>query len=50
MLCNHVGCLVVCRCGTHRRWLMAEVKVMQAHVNGSGAVKGGCWALADESK
>jgi hypothetical protein len=27
-LCNYVGRLVVCRCGTQERWSIAEVKVM----------------------
>jgi hypothetical protein len=40
MLVNHVGRLVVCRCGAHERWSMAEVKVMRACADGPGAVKG----------
>jgi hypothetical protein len=38
-LCNHVGRLVVCKCGEQGRWSTAEVKVMQARVDGPGAVK-----------
>jgi hypothetical protein len=49
-LCNHVGRLVVCRCGAQERWSMAEVKVMRARADGSRAVKGECWVLTDESK
>jgi hypothetical protein len=46
-LCNHVGRLVVCRCGPQGRWLTAEVKVIWACADGSGAVKGECWILTD---
>jgi hypothetical protein len=38
-MCNHVGRLVVCRCGASGRWSVAEVKVMRARANGPGAVK-----------
>jgi hypothetical protein len=41
-LCNHVGRLVVYRCGAQEWWLMVEVKVMQARADGPGAVKGEC--------
>jgi hypothetical protein len=41
---------VVCRCGAHERWLMAEVKVMRARADGPGAVKGECWVLTDISE
>jgi hypothetical protein len=47
-ICNHVGRLVVCRCGAQRRWSTVEVKVIRAHANGSGAVKDECWVLANE--
>jgi hypothetical protein len=46
--CNHVGRLVVCRCGAQGQWSMAEVKVMRACADGPGAVKDECWVLADE--
>jgi hypothetical protein len=46
-MCNHVGRLVVCRCGAKGRWSTAEVKVIQAHADGLGAVKGNCWVLTD---
>jgi hypothetical protein len=49
-LCNHVGRLVVCRCGAQERWLTAEVKVMRARADGPGAVKGECWVLTDGSE
>jgi hypothetical protein len=49
-LCNHVGRLVVCRCGAQKRWSMDEVKVMRARADGPGAVKGECWVLTDESE
>jgi hypothetical protein len=39
-LCNHVGRLVVCRCGAQERWSTTEVKVMRARTDGPGAVKG----------
>jgi hypothetical protein len=41
-LCNHADRLVVCRCGAQGQWSMAKVKVMQARVDGPGAVKGEC--------
>jgi hypothetical protein len=46
-MCNHVGQLVVCRCGAQGRWLTEEVKVMRARVDGPRAVKDECWVLAD---
>jgi hypothetical protein len=46
-LCNHVGRLVVCRSGAQRQWSTAEAKVMRAHDDGLGAVKGECWVLTD---
>jgi hypothetical protein len=49
-LCNHVGRLVVCRCGAQGRWSTAEVKVMRARADGPGAVKGECWVLTDGSE
>jgi hypothetical protein len=49
-LCNHVGRLVVYRCGAQRRWLTAEVKVMQARGDEPGAVEGECWVLTDRPK
>jgi hypothetical protein len=36
-LCNHVGRLVVCRCGAQEKWSMAEVKVMRPRADGLGA-------------
>jgi hypothetical protein len=41
-LCNHVGQLVVCRCGSQRRWPMTEVKIMRARADGPGAAKDEC--------
>jgi hypothetical protein len=38
-MCNHVGRLVVCRCGAYGRWATTEVKVMWARGDGPGAVK-----------
>jgi hypothetical protein len=35
-LCNHVGRLVVCRCGAQDWWSMAEVQVMRARADGPG--------------
>jgi hypothetical protein len=49
-LCNHVGRLVVCRCGAKEWRSIVEVKVMQARVDGPGAMKGECWVLTDESE
>jgi hypothetical protein len=46
-LCNHVGRLVVCRCGAQERWSMAEVKVMRARTDKPGVVKDECWVLTD---
>jgi hypothetical protein len=46
-MCNHVSQIVVCRCGVHGWWSTAEVKVMQAHADGSGAVKDECLVLAN---
>jgi hypothetical protein len=47
-MCNHVGQLVVCKCGAQGRWSTAEVKVMWARVDGPRAVKDECWVLAYE--
>jgi hypothetical protein len=41
-MCNHIGRIVVCRCGAHGWWLIAKVKVMRARADGSGAVKDEC--------
>jgi hypothetical protein len=49
-LCNHVGRLVVCRCGAQEWWSMAEVKVMRARADGPGVVKGEWWVLTNESE
>jgi hypothetical protein len=46
-LCNHVGRLVVCRCGAWGRWSMIEVNFMRDYADGSGAVKGECQVLTD---
>jgi hypothetical protein len=46
-MCNHVGWLVVCRCGAQRRWSTTEVKVMWARADGPRAVKDECWVLAN---
>jgi hypothetical protein len=50
MLVQPCRSLMVCRCGAHERWLMVEVKVMQARADGLGAVKDECWVLADGSE
>jgi hypothetical protein len=49
-LCNHVGRIVVCRCGAQEWWSMAKVKVMRARADGPRVVKGKCWVLTDESE
>jgi hypothetical protein len=59
-MCNHVGRLVVCRCGAQGQWSTVEVmviharadgsgavKVIQARVDALGAVKDECWVLAE---
>jgi hypothetical protein len=46
-MCNHVGRLVVCRCGAQGWWSVIEVKVMRARAIGLGAMKDECWVLAD---
>jgi hypothetical protein len=46
-MCNHVGWLMVGRCGTQGRWSTAEVKVMQARADGPKAVKDERWVLAN---
>jgi hypothetical protein len=38
-MCNHVGRLVVRRCGAKRWWSMVKVKVMGVHPDGPGAMK-----------
>jgi hypothetical protein len=49
-LCNHVGRLVMCRCGARRRWSTIEVKVMPARADRPGAVKGKWWVLTDDGQ
>jgi hypothetical protein len=44
--CNHVGRFVVCMCGAQGRWSMAVVKVMQAHADEPGLVKGNSWVTS----
>ena len=46
---KRVSWLVVCRCGSRRRWSAAKVKVMRIRADGPGAVKDGCWAWTDPS-
>jgi hypothetical protein len=46
-MCNHVNQFVVCRCAVQERWSTVEAKVMQARADEPGAVKDGCWVLAD---
>jgi hypothetical protein len=38
-MCNHVGQLIVCRCGAQGWWSKAEVKIMRVRADGPGAVK-----------
>jgi hypothetical protein len=38
-MCNLVGRLVVCRCGSQGLWSTVNVKVMWVRADGSGAVK-----------
>jgi hypothetical protein len=38
-MCNHVGRLVVCRCGAQGWWSTVKVKVMRVRADGPGAVK-----------
>jgi hypothetical protein len=45
VLCNHVGRLMVYRCGAQIRWSTAKVKVMLVHADGLGAVKHERWDL-----
>jgi hypothetical protein len=47
-MCNHVGRLVVCRCGAQGRWSTNEVKVMWARADGPRAMNDECWVLTDE--
>jgi hypothetical protein len=46
-MCNHVGRLVVRRCGAQGRWSTTEVTIMRACADGPGAVQDKCWVLAD---
>jgi hypothetical protein len=47
-MCNHVGRLVVCRCGAQWWWSKIKVKIIRDRANGLGGVKDECWVLADE--
>jgi hypothetical protein len=38
-MCNHIGRLVVCRCGAQGWWSTAKVKVMWVRADGPGLVK-----------
>ena len=42
-----VSWLVVCRRGSRRRWLAAEVKVRRVRADGPGEVKDGYWAWTE---
>lgn len=41
---------MVCKCGAHGQWLMANVKIMQVCVGGLGAVKDEHYALIEGSE
>jgi hypothetical protein len=47
VLCNHVGQLVVCRCGALGCWSTAKVKVMWVRADRPRAVKDDRWDLTE---
>jgi hypothetical protein len=48
-LCNHVGQLVVCRCGAQGQWLMVMVKVMRVCADGRWDLTKGLESMGDLS-
>jgi hypothetical protein len=47
VLCNHVGRIVICRCGAQVLWSTTKVKVMQIRVDRPGAMKDERWDLTE---
>jgi hypothetical protein len=39
VLCNHIGHLVLCKCGAQRRWSTTNVKVMRVRADELRTVK-----------